>query len=108
MFEIMNMGLHFTKPTKVLKKPEISQISHMNVSSSINHQVALYSYIKTDMHLIYKNAFNGCINTCTFYENLLFLICSVDGLNQILEYLLIYMFYPFICLYVYFRLRSYA
>ena len=76
----------------------------MNVSSWINHQVTLYSY----MHLIYKNAFKGCINTCTFYDNLLFMICSVDGLNQILEYLLIYMFYPFICLYVYFRLRSYA
>ena len=27
MFEIMNIGLHFTKPTKVLKKPEISQIN---------------------------------------------------------------------------------
>ena len=27
MFEIMNMGLHFTKPTKVFKKPEISQIN---------------------------------------------------------------------------------
>ena len=27
MFEIMNTGLHFTKPTKVLKKPEINQIN---------------------------------------------------------------------------------
>ena len=67
----------------------------MNVSSWINHQVTLYSYIKTNMHLIYKNAFKRCINTCTFHDNLLFLICSVDGLNQILEYLLIYMFYLF-------------
>ena len=80
----------------------------MNVSSWIYHQVTLYLYIKTNMHLIYKNAFKRCINTCTFHDNLLFLICSVDGLNQILEYLLVYMFYPFICLYVYFRLRSYA
>ena len=80
----------------------------MNVSSWINHQVTLYSYIKTNMHLIYKNAFKRCINPCTFHDNLLFLICSVDGLSENLEYLLIYMFYPFICLYVYSRLRSYA
>ena len=39
------------------------------------------------MHLIYQNAFKRCINTCTFHDNLLFLICSVDGLNQILEFL---------------------
>ena len=70
----------------------------MNVSSWINHQVTLYSCVKTNMHLIYKNAFKGCINTCTFYDNLLFLICSVDGLNQILEYLLIYI-YLLVCVF---------
>ena len=96
------------KPTQVLKKQEISQMSHMNVSSWINHQVTLYSYIETYMHLIYKTALKRCIYMCTFHDNLLFLICSVDGHNQILEYLLIYMFYFLFCLYVYFRLRSYA
>ena len=45
---------------------------------------------------------------CTFH-NLLFLICSVDGLNQILEYknvndIPIYMFYSFFCLYMYFHI----
>ena len=95
MFEVMNIGLHFTKPTKVLKKAEISQINK-SYECFISDQVTLYSYIKTNMRLIYKNAFKGCINTCIFHDNLLFLICSVDGLSQILEYLLIYMFYLFL------------
>ena len=107
MFEIMNIGLHFTKPTKVLKKPEISQINKSYECFIVDH-VTIYSYIKTNMRLIYKNAFKRCINTCTFHDNLLFLVCSLDALSQILEYLLIYMFYLFFCLYVYFRLRSYA
>ena len=34
----------------------------------------------------WKNAFKRCINTCTFHDNRLFFICSVDGFNQILEY----------------------
>ena len=38
------------------------------------------------MHLIYKNAFKRCINTCPFRDNLLLYICSVDGPNQSLEY----------------------
>ena len=67
----------------------------MNISSWINHQFTLYLYIKTSMHLIYQNAFKRCINTWTFHDNRLFLICSVDGLSQILEYLLIYIFYLF-------------
>ena len=85
----MNIGLHFTKPTKVLKKQEISQINKsyeffiMDQSSS--YIIRTYSYIETNMHLIYKNAFKRCINTCTFHDNLLFFICSVDGFNQILE-----------------------
>ena len=85
----MNIGLHFTKPTKVLKKQEISQINKsyeffiMDQSSSYN--IRTYSYIQTNMHLIYKTAFKRCINTCTFHDNLLFFICSVDGFNQILE-----------------------
>ena len=107
MFEIMNIGLDFTKPTKVLKKPEISQINKSYECFIVDH-VTIYSYIKTNMRLIYKNAFKRCINTFTFHDNLLFLVCSLDALSQILEYLLIYMFYLFFCLYVYFRLRSYA
>ena len=74
---------------------------------SIIKLIILVRYNKRAFNL-QENAFKGYINACTFYDNLLFLICSVDGLNQILEYLLIYMFYPFICMYVYFRLRSYA
>ena len=94
MFEIMNIGLYFTKPTKVLKRAEISQINK-SYECFIVDQVTLYSYIKTNMHLTYTNAFKICINTCSFHDNLLFLICSVDGLSQILEYLLIYIFYLF-------------
>ena len=89
MFETMNKGLHFTKPTKVLKKQEISQINKSYESfimdQSSSYSIRTYSYIETNMHLIYKNAFKRCINTCTFNDNLLFYICSVDGLNQILE-----------------------
>ena len=53
----MNIGLHFTNPTKVLKKQEISQINKtyeffiMDQSSSY---IWTYSYIETNMHLIYK------------------------------------------------------
>ena len=38
MFEIRNIGLHFTKPTKVLKKPEISQI---NKDTNIHESVSI-------------------------------------------------------------------
>ena len=36
-------------------------------------------------------------NTCSFQDNLLFYICSVDGLDQILD---------FFCLYVYFHIHK--
>ena len=106
MFEIMNMGLHFTKPTNAFKNPEINKSYECFIVDQSSSYIILVHYNKHAFNL--QNAFKGCINACTFYDNLLFLKCSVDVLNQILEYLLIYMFYPFICLYVYFRLRSYA
>ena len=55
------------------------------MDQSSSYIIRTYSYIETNMHLIYKNAFKRCINTCTFHDNLLFYICSVDGLNPILE-----------------------
>ena len=55
------------------------------MDQSSSYIIRTYSYIETNMHFIYKNAFKRCINTCTFHDNLLFYICSVDGLNQILE-----------------------
>ena len=51
------------------------------MDQSSSYIIRTYSYIETNMHLIYKNAFKRC----TFHDNLLFYICSVDGLNQILE-----------------------
>ena len=52
------------------------------------------------MHLIYKNAFKRCItcNTCTFHDNLLFYICSVDGLNHILDFFFFFFFFFFFLL----------
>ena len=44
------------------------------------------------MHLIYKNAFKRCINTCTFHDNLLFYICSVDGPIRFWNFLLVRVF----------------
>ena len=67
----------------------------MNFSSS--YIIRKYSYTETNVY--YRNAFKRCMYACTSH-NLLFLICSVDELNQILEYknvndMLIYMFYFF-------------
>ena len=56
------------------------------MDQSSSYIIRTYSYIETNMHLIYKNVFKRCINTCTFHHILLFYICSVGGLNQILEY----------------------
>ena len=102
MFEIMNIGLHSTKPTKLLKKQEISQINKsyeffiMDQSSNI---IRTYSYTETNVY--YRNVFKRCMYVYTFH-NLLFSICFVYGLNQILEYknvndILIYMPYFFAC-----------
>ena len=95
----MNIGLHFTKPTKILKKQEISQINKSYESfimdQSSSYIIRTYSYIERNMHLIYKNAFKRCINTCTFHDNLPFYICSVDGLNQILE------FFAYTCIFIF-------
>ena len=92
----MNIGLHFTKPTKVLKRQEVSQINKSYeffiFDQSSSNIIRTYSYIETNMHLIDKNAFKRCINTCTFHDNLLFYISSVDGLNQILDFLLVRVF----------------
>ena len=60
------------------------------MDQSSSYIIRTYSYIETNMHLIYKNAFKRCINTCTFHDNLMFYICSVDGLNQILECIFIF------------------
>ena len=56
----------------------------MDPSSS--YIIRTFSYIETTMYLIYKNAFKRCINKCSFHDNLLFYICSVDGPNQVLEF----------------------
>ena len=70
MFETRNIGLHFTKPTKVLKKQEISQINKSYESfimdQSSSYSIRTYSYIETNMHLIYKNAFKRCITYVYF------------------------------------------
>ena len=96
MFEIMNIGLHFTKPIKVSKKPEISQINKSYECFIVAQSSSYIIYVHENKHVFnLQTAFKRCINMCTFHDNLLFLICSVDGLNQILEYLLIYMFYLF-------------
>ena len=70
MFETMNIGLHFTKPTKVLKKQEISQINKsyelfiMDQSSS--YIIRTYPYIETNMHLIYKKMLSRDVLTRVF------------------------------------------
>ena len=51
------------------------------MDQSSSYIIRTYSYIETTMYLIYKNAFK-----CTFHDNLLFYICSVDEPNQILEF----------------------
>ena len=56
------------------------------MDQSSSYIIRTYSYIETTMYLIYKNAFKRCINKCTFHDNLLIYICSVDGHNQILEF----------------------
>ena len=49
MFETMNKGLHFTKPTKVSKKQEISQINKVYeffiMDQSSSYIIRTYSYI---------------------------------------------------------------
>ena len=76
MFETMNIGRHFTKPNNSFKG--VSQINKSYeffiIDQSSSYIIKTYSYIETNMHLIYKNAFKRCINTCTFYDNLLFYI----------------------------------
>ena len=104
MFETMNIGLHFTKPTKALKKQEISQINKsyeffiMDQSSS--YIIRTYSYIETNMHLIYKkNAFKRCIKICTFHDNLLFYIIIMFWRWAQSDF-------GIFCLYVYFHIHK--
>ena len=86
----MNIGLHFTKPTKVLKKQQISQINKsyeffiMDQSSS--YIIRTYSYIETNMHLIYKTKMlsRDVLTRVLSMIIYCFFICSVDGLNRIL------------------------
>ena len=65
------------------------------MDQSSSYIIRTYSYTETNMHLIYKNAFKRCINTCTFHDNLLFYICSVDGLNQILDFFFFFFAFTF-------------
>ena len=65
------------------------------MDQSSSYIIRTYSYIETNMHFIYKHAFKRCINTCTFHDNLLFYICSVDGPNQILK------FYACTCIFIF-------
>ena len=57
------------------------------MDQSSSYVIRTYSYTETYMHLIYKKMLSRDVfNTCTFNDNLLFYICSVDGLDQILEF----------------------
>ena len=57
MFEIMNMGLHFTKPTKVLKKPEINKSYECFIVDQSSSYIILIHYNKRAFNL--QKCFQG-------------------------------------------------
>ena len=75
---------------------------------SIQEKKTIYSYIETCItEILSRNMYEYA---CAFH-NLLFSICSVHGLNQIVEYknirdISIYTFYSFFCLCMYLYIHT--